>query len=83
MKSQVILAFAALASLGLAAGPKSASAGEYAAMDCTELWVAPGQDLLWSRKRPEVQPVGIFLSPAEAAQGAEDQRVAGVAEGCV
>ena len=43
MKSQVILALAAFASLGLAAVPKSASAGEYAAMDCTELWVARNQ----------------------------------------
>lgn len=43
MKSQVILAFAAFASLGLAAVPQSASAGEYAAMDCNELWVARNQ----------------------------------------
>ena len=43
MNSQALFALAALASLGLAASPQPASAGEFAAMDCGELWVARNQ----------------------------------------
>lgn len=43
MKAYLALALAAVASIGIASSPQTVSAGEFAAMDCQELWVARNQ----------------------------------------
>ena len=43
MKAYLALALAAVASIGIASSPQTVSAGEFAAMDCGELWVARNQ----------------------------------------
>ena len=43
MKAYLALALAAVASIGMTASPQTVSAGEFAAMDCGELWVARNQ----------------------------------------
>ena len=43
MKAYLALALAAVASIGMTASPQTVSAGEFAAMNCGELWVARNQ----------------------------------------